>query len=266
VTATPSTPNSNRPNLFRRLARTSWIAPLCAIALGLIVLAIQRGQPGPAGRVQGIIGPALISLGLGAGVVALAGMARVGTRGVLWPALIGTGLNVALIASVALPHFLRDKPTPLKPLVHDSAQRVLQDTQLNLTLDIPAGFAEFPAAKEMQRAEHVFVKGDTTDRELDLILSVSAMPAALAKGRRPPAVAGTRTNVNLRTFNWRGIEVDGLVVSEVLLGVPFTTLNIQLPILPRAVQISVAGPTARQAELEQITAALLPSIDGPSNW
>jgi hypothetical protein len=161
---------------------------------------------------------------------------------------------------------VRPKTTPLQPAVHANGHRVLKDDGLGLTLDIPEGFAEFPEGRNMQRANYVFVKGDTTDRDLDLLFSITALPGPLPRRRLQTNEVPAKAGASLRTFNWRGMEIDGLIVSENLLGTPFTTFNIQLPILPRALQISVAGPTARQAELERIAAALLPSIDGQSNW
>jgi hypothetical protein len=266
VTNIPPTSDSRGRNIFQRLAHTSWVAPLCAIGMGAIILVAQGGTAGPASRIQSIVGPALILLGVVSGVIALAGMGKVGRRGILFPALIGTTVSLVLVGMAIMPFLMRSKPSVLQPLVHANGHRVLKDDKLGLALDIPEGFAEFPAGKQIQRADHVFVKGDTTDRELDLLFSVSALPAALSKARLQPGAVSGKTNVTVRTFNWRGLEVDGLVVSENLLGTPFTTFNIQLPTLPRAVQISLAGPTARQAELEGIAATLLPSIDGKSNW
>ncbi len=266
MTNSPQTPDSRTRNTFQRLAHTSWIAPFCAIGLGAIIFFAQGGNAGSVQRLQSIVGPALILLGLASGVIALAGISKVGRCGILLPAIIGTTISAVLVGMAALPFLLRKKPSRLQPLVHATGQRLLTDNKLGLTLDIPAGFAEFPAGRQVQRADHVFVKGDTSDRELDLLLSVTALPAPLSKVRLQPGSLSGKTNVSLRAFNWRGIEVDGLVVSENLLGIPFTTFNIQLPTVPRAVQISVAGPTTRRAELEQITAALLPSVDAKSNW
>jgi len=266
VTQSPPTVRANRGNTFQRLAQTSWLAPLIAIALGLIVFFIHGNKPGPASKVQAVVSPALILLGLASGLIALIGVAKVGRRGVLVPAAIGTILNLVMIGGVVMPWIFTAKPTVLQPAVHANGHRVLKDDSLGLTLDIPNGFAEFPEGKQLQRANYVFVKGDTTDRNLDLLFSVTAMPGPLPKRRLQTNEIAAKANTILRTFNWRGMQVDGLVVSENLLGTPFTTFNIQLPLLPRALQISVAGPAARQAELEQIAAALLPSIDGQSNW
>jgi hypothetical protein len=248
------------------LAHASWLAPVIAAALAAIILFSQGGQPAP-NKVQAIVGPALILLGLGAGIIALFGVARAGRRGILIPALIGTALNLGLVSAALLPMLFRPKPTPLQPLARVNTQRVLTDTNLGVSLEIPPDFVGFPQAREMHKADYMFVKGDTTDEELDLLLSVTALPGALPRRRASqtnnfPAM----TNAMPRTFNWRGLEVDGFVVNEDLMGTPFTTFNIHLPVVPRAVQISIAGPTARQAELEKIATAVLPGIDARSNW
>jgi hypothetical protein len=222
VTQTPPTNNANRGNTFQRLAKASWLTPLIAIALGLIILAIHGGQPGPASRIQAVVGPALLLLGLVSGVIALIGCARVGRRGVLIPAAIGTLLNLVLMGMTVMP-LVRPKTTPLQPAVHANGHRVLKDDGLGLTLDIPEGFAEFPEGRNMQRANYVFVKGDTTDRDLDLLFSITALPGPLPRRRLQTNEVPAKAGASLRTFNWRGMEIDGLIVSENLLGTPFTT-------------------------------------------
>ena len=137
---------------------------------------------------------------------------------------------------------------------------------LGLTLDVPAGFMHVPADKEPQRADYVFMKGDPTDKELDLLFSVTVLPGMLPKHRLQTNASSTNAAASVKTFNWRGLEVDGLVVQENLLGVPFTTYRIQLPVAPRALQINLGAPTARKTELDEIVAELLPTIDAKSNW
>jgi hypothetical protein len=266
VTETSPKAGISHNNRFRRLATASWVSPLIAIAANIVLLAIQGEQRGPSNEVQRILGPALILIGLGSGIIALIGMAKAGKRGILLPATIGVLINLTIVAFAVKPVFLAAKPTRLQPVVRNEGGRILKDENLGLTLEVPAGFVDFPAGKALRNADYFFIKGDTNDNELDLLFSIQALAGVLPKQRADTNMLGGNTNATLRGFNWRGMEIDGVVLQENLLGSAFTTYNIHLPTTPRAMVISLGAPSARKAELDQITAALLPSIDAKSDW
>lgn len=205
MTDTTPSGNSNSRNTFKRLAHASWVAPLLAFGVGVLVVVSQSGKVGPS-KVQAVVGPALLLIGLVSGIAALAGMTRVGRRGILVPALIGTALNLGLVSAALLPILFRPKPTTLEPLARVNVQRVLTDTNLGMSLEIPLDFVGLPQPRGSQKGDYVFVKGDTTDKELDLILSVRALPGTLPRRRRLQTNdVPAQTNAMLRTFNWREI-------------------------------------------------------------
>lgn len=249
---------------FQRLAHASWVAPLIAVAVNFALLAMQRGQESAPNKIQATIGSVLILIGLGAGIIALIGTAKVGRRGILVPAIVGTVLNLALVGLAAAPRFMQPKLTKLEPAVQREGREILTNANLGLRLNLPNGFFAVAPETNASRGEYVFVKGNPTDKELDILLSITVLPGALSKQRL--RLNPTNTAAAVKTFNWRGLEVDGLVVQETLLGTPFTTYRIQLPTAPRALQINLGAPTARKKELDEITAELLPTIDAKSNW
>jgi len=51
-----------------------------------------------------------------------------------------------------------------------------------------------------------------------------------------------------------------------LQGVSSVTLNIQVPLAPEAIQISVWGLAARESELRALVKSILTSLNGDSTW
>jgi hypothetical protein len=55
-------------------------------------------------------------------------------------------------------------------------------------------------------------------------------------------------------------------VQETEAGVASVTLNAQVPLKPKAIQVTVVGPQSDEAQLRQELRAIVASVEGPTNW
>jgi hypothetical protein len=254
-------PIPNGKNRFKDLARASWIAPLLAAVIGIVTTIGQVGNRSAPNKVQMVVGPLLILAGLIFGITGLFGMRKFGRRGILLPALVGISINLLLIVLAGLPFLLRPHRARLQPALHKASANQLTDDRLKFKLDIPEGFTEFPEGKQMQKADHVYLKRNGGEV---MVFSVAGLRGILPRKRLQPAeLHGDATITN---FTWRGLNVDGTVVREKTPGGSFVTLNAQLPTVPQALQITVGGPEIRRAEVDRVLAELLPTLDAQSSW
>jgi hypothetical protein len=72
--------------------------------------------------------------------------------------------------------------------------------------------------------------------------------------------------VTLEKTHWQSFDIDVFKVEETTGKVTNITLNAQVPLKPRAIQVSVMGPAAEEASLRQEMQAIVTSVAGTSNW
>ena len=83
---------------FRLMARASYMAPVLAVAVGMLASALRgRGQSATGGVVVSLINVAILSIGAMLALVSLVGVRRHGSRGIVGPAAVGLTINVLLI-------------------------------------------------------------------------------------------------------------------------------------------------------------------------
>jgi hypothetical protein len=264
-------PISNPPaekNPFQSMARASWIAPLIGLGVNIVLLGIPAAEAGP---VRGLVALIFFGGGLLLGIIALFGMIQYGRKGILIPALIGVVIPVAL-AVLALPAFYAAKRRaqshpPPQPAVHVASALVVTNDLLRFSIDIPEGFRDLPAAQRPPNSEHVYLKGVVAAREAMTVINIERLDGTLPKNKpmkkedMPPGFTGEVT-----TRNWRGLNVDTVVTAMEKNGLKMVVYAVQVPLRPAAIQLNVAGPESKRAELSQLTDSLLASLEGETNW
>src|SRR6266481_3918789 len=63
--------------------------------------------------------------------------------------------------------------------------------------------------------------------------------------------AGKPQNMSLEKTSWKGFDVDVFRIVENIGGVSLVTFNAQVPLKPKAIQVSVSGPTANDGILRK---------------
>jgi hypothetical protein len=77
----------------------------------------------------------------------------------------------------------------------------------------------------------------------------------------PPGFAGT-----LFTTTWQGLEIDGFEVPESADGIDFVTLNVQVPLKQRGIQLKFFGKAEKKADLQELMRKTLDGLKGETNW
>lgn len=252
---------------FRSLARVSWMAPLVAIAINLVLSAGAGGKIGPTTIVQMIVGPLLIVGGLCLGVIALFGIRRYGRKGILVPAVAGILVNLFLVVAALIPFLRLMNRSRLEPVVHIPAAQVLRDDRLRFSIDIPEGFRAYPEGKVASTIEHAYVKGVLGGGEALSVINIERLDGVIPKGKPlgPENLPrGFKGEVARR--NWRGLAVDTLITTHEQAGLHIVVFTVQVPLRPMAIQLNVGGPASKREESERLVTQLLASLDGETNW
>jgi hypothetical protein len=72
--------------------------------------------------------------------------------------------------------------------------------------------------------------------------------------------------VTIVTENWKDLEIEVTRVPERIADAQLLTFNAQVPLKPEAIQLTVTGEAAREAELRGALRTVLASLEGRSNW
>src|SRR5262249_9675586 len=73
-------------------------------------------------------------------------------------------------------------------------------------------------------------------------------------------------NVTLEKTRWQTFDIDVVKVVETAGKVTNVTFNAQVPLKPRAIQVTVIGPAAEEPSLRQEMQTIVGSVEGQSNW
>lgn len=259
-------------NWYRQMARASWLAPLVAIVVNFMLFATQGITPGKSDPVRAVLGVVFIFGGLVLGIVALFGVRKYGSAKILVPAFIGIGINLFLIVMGTLPVlYLAKKRAQLQPAVHSPMARLLKDDRLSFSMDIPDGFRDFPEGKRTPNVEYVFIKEIADAGDARMVITVERLNGTLPKNQ-PLTVEDIRkrmppgSSAKLADQNWRGLKVDAIVAEVPQGGIRMVVYTIQIPVVPSAIQLAVAGPESNRAQVEKLANALLASLEGDTNW
>ena len=144
---------------------------------------------------------------------------------------------------------------------------VIRDEKLGFTLTMPDGFVDFPAGKAEPGTAYAYLKGTpgTDDYAIVTIKPMGGVIGREALERKDlPKIEGIK--FDLRREKWKSFEIDVMVGTARQEGVGVYVAVAQVPLEREAIELVVAGPEARRADVLALLHTLLASLDGPSNW
>lgn len=113
-------------------------------------------------------------------------------------------------------------------------------------------------------ALEAYVLGDVSDDRPDIMVFSHDLGGSIKQENLPerelPAQPG------LLAAQWQGFTIDVFEVREQISGRTLISYNAQIPVVPNAIQLSVAGLEERQEEMQAILTESLAGIAGTANW
>jgi len=104
------------------------------------------------------------------------------------------------------------------------------------------------------------------DNSLSRLLSIQDLGEVIRQDANFSRLRKSAGNVKLEKIQWRAFEVDVFSVTELDRGMAYVSLNAQIPLKPRAIQVSLSAPKSEERVLHHELETLLATIEGPSNW
>ena len=142
--------------------------------------------------------------------------------------------------------------------------QVVANTDLGYRFALPDGFGPFPAGRAQRDVVDCWTEVTAASPSGALILCVQRMRGILTRDRLKPEDAPAL--VQLRSFNWKGFELDGIRSDTAQGGMPVVILATQVPLRREAIQLIIAGPRDQAQRVEAIMASTLGSLEGETNW
>lgn len=141
------------------------------------------------------------------------------------------------------------------------------DPKFRMTL--PSGYAQVPPPSGVHYSYRRLLEGSTGIGVNVVVLNGRIDPERLKEAEvRAGALKQlpSGAQVRLGTSVWSEHELDVIESEFTMQGVDLLTLIVQVPILPRAVQVSIAAPKSSEAQARQDLKALLRSFRGTTHW
>jgi phage tail protein X len=139
----------------------------------------------------------------------------------------------------------------------------------NISVVIPDGFTEMETSRVPAGYLAMYANGNPADEGTKTVIGFELMRGTI--GRDPLTTADLPQSHRAAGFTvgkikWRDYFVDtinGVVDQE---GGAVATIAAQVPIAPKAFQITIAGPVAEKTQINKIAASVVGSVIGNSNW
>lgn len=260
-------------NRFAQIARYSWASFVISCGANVIWSAIGKQYGFEIPRVViGVIVSCLALSGIVAGIIAFFGIGKYGRKGILWPAVTGICLWLVSFA-LAVPAFLIIKKTTAlaksarslrQPAVHAPSAERVEDAGKGFAFDLPEGYVPFDSATKPKEYSHAFLL--QAPNEVNRVLLVKPFSGVLGRERLRPEEIPAGKSLTLMSFNWRGLEIDGIRVPEKLGQEDYVTYNVQVPLVKGAIQLGFGGPLSAEPQMRKLVDQVLSSLDGETNW
>lgn len=129
---------------------------------------------------------------------------------------------------------------------------------------LPDGFVAFPEGRSQRDIVECWSELMPYSQNGALVLCIQRMRGTLARGRMkredvPPAA-------QLKTYKWKGFDIDGFRADTAQAGTPVVILAVQVPLRGEAIQVILAGPRDQAQRAEAIMTSMIVSLEGETNW
>ncbi|MCA8910328.1 MAG: hypothetical protein KDB82_01380 [Planctomycetes bacterium] len=152
-----------------------------------------------------------------------------------------------------------------------SSAAAIHDRHYNFDAELPPGFQAWPADQPLISIKtiHAFYKGDLTDDQPDTLIGIEHLGGVIGRERLDVAkIPGLPpgSHAKVEEAKWKSFDINVLVVHMVRNGIQIATVSAQVPLVPEAIQIHVAGPVETEPQLRGYLRYVLDSLKGESNW
>lgn len=150
--------------------------------------------------------------------------------------------------------------------------RELVSDQFGFRITIPDEFQDFPPLKDRPVVLYSFLRPSPAgEKNVSIVIErmngtigQEPMPAEVLESIRATLPPGSSAGICRR--EWKGYTVEGIECNMPYGEIRAITRSVQIPLLPGAIQINVAGPETADEEISQVLGQLLISLQGDSNW
>ena len=137
--------------------------------------------------------------------------------------------------------------------------------ELGFRMWIPQGFEDVASANRPKGA--LFMKAKyNRDQSLSRLLNVQDLGEVIRQDANFSKLRHGTGNVKQEKMRWGEFEVDVFSVTEGEAGMVYQSLNVQVPLRTRGIQVSLSALKTEERALRQEMELLLKDLEGPSNW
>lgn len=141
------------------------------------------------------------------------------------------------------------------------------NAELGYVMSLPEGFVSIPVEFAGGRGGDVvgcWAGEGSQSSHGAFVLCVQRMHVTL--GREHLKTSDLPAKSQLLSVRWNGLDLDAIRTDTAQAGTQITVYTAQVPLRKEAIQVVVAGPTARAAEGLATLNSVLGSLKGETNW
>jgi len=140
----------------------------------------------------------------------------------------------------------------------------ISDKQLCFTLTLPAGFESVPKVSDSPETRDIkyAFKRMNPDGESAILVLVQNLGGTITPKHAQPGEVKKMGGFGVYREMWESFDLDVAMVRETRGGVYYMTRNVQIPIKPCAIQLTIFGLESQDAEMALVTRQLLASFKG----
>jgi len=142
-----------------------------------------------------------------------------------------------------------------------------RNAELGYVMSLPEGFVSIPVEFAGGRGGDVigcWAGEGSQSSQGAFVLCVQRMHATL--GRQHLKASDLPPRSQLMTVRWNGLDIDAIRTDTAQATTPITVYTAQVPLRKEAIQVVLAGPTARATESLATLNSVLGSLKGETNW
>lgn len=137
--------------------------------------------------------------------------------------------------------------------------------ELGFRMRVPDDFEDVSSAARPKGA--LFMKAKfNRDKSVSRLMNVQDLGEVIRQDADLSTLKRHSGNVGQEKMRWRDLDVDVFCVTEGEAGLVYVSLNAQVPLRTRGIQVSLSARKTEERALRQEMEKLLNGIEGPSNW
>lgn len=137
--------------------------------------------------------------------------------------------------------------------------------ELGFRMRVPDDFEDVSSAARPKGA--LFMKAKfNRDKSVARLMNVQDLGEVIRQDADLSTLKRRSGNVRQEKMRWRDLDVDVFCVTEGEAGMVYVSLNAQVPLRTRGIQVSLSALKTEERALRNEMEKLLAGIEGPSNW